>query len=70
VQALEAADAPVASLPQRVASGVLVALGSSAAEHEDLARTLAGLFRSDVVSAVEATVTRALLSLGRGPDEE
>jgi sirohydrochlorin ferrochelatase len=70
VQALEAADAAVASLPQRVAGAVLVALGSSPAENEDLARTLAGLFRSGVVSAVEATVTRALLSLGRGPDEE
>ena len=70
VQALEAADASVAGLPARVAESVLVALGSSIAENEDLARTLAGLYRSGVLNAVEATVTRALLSLGRGPDEE
>lgn len=70
VQALEAADATVATLPRRVAEAVLTALGSSAAEDEDLALTLAGLYRSGMLSAVEATVTRALLSLGREPDED
>lgn len=70
VQALEAADATVANLPLRVAGSVLIALGSSSAEHEDLARTLAGLYRSSMLSAVEATVTRALLSLGRESDDE
>ena len=68
VQALEAANPTVAGLPLRVAGSVLMALGSSTAENEDLARALAGLFRSHMVTAVEATVTRALLSLGRGPD--
>jgi len=64
-QSLEAADQAVALLPSAVAGAVLVALGSTAGEHEDLARVLAARFRSDMVSAVEATVSRALLSLGR-----
>jgi hypothetical protein len=46
---------------------VLVALGSSAAEHEQAARQIARLFRDDMLSAVEATVQRALLCLGREP---
>jgi hypothetical protein len=65
VHALEAADASVAGLPARVADAVLVALGSSAAEHDDLARMLAGHFRLDLTGAVESTVHRALLRLGR-----
>jgi len=68
LQALEAADAPVAALPGRVAGAVLVALGSSAAEHEELARQIARLFRDDMLGAVEATVHRALLRLGKSPD--
>ncbi len=69
LQALEAADASVAGLPGRVAGAVLVAMGSSAAEQEDLARQIARLFRDDVLSAVEATVHRALLRLGKSPDQ-
>jgi hypothetical protein len=68
LQALEAADASVAGLPGRVAGAVLVALGSSAAEHEELARQIARLFRDDMLNAVEATVHRALLRLGNSPD--
>jgi hypothetical protein len=63
-QALEAADEAAAGLPARVAGAVLVALGSGAAEHEELAGELARQFRSHMVYAVEATVHRALLSLG------
>jgi hypothetical protein len=66
-QALEAADVSVAGLPGRVADSVLVALGSGAAEHGELAAELAGEFRSHLVFAVEATVHRALLGLGGGP---
>jgi hypothetical protein len=43
---------------------VLIALGSSAGEREDLARSLAGLFRSDLIAAVDSTVHRALLQMG------
>jgi len=43
VEALEATDASVAGLPGRMAAAVLVALGSSAAEHEQLARDIARL---------------------------
>jgi len=67
VQAMEAADKSMAGLPAKVAADVLIALGSSAAEHEDVASLLARLFRSDLVTAVEATVHRALLQLGRRP---
>ncbi len=63
LQALEAADASVAGMPGRVAGAVLVALGSSAAEQEELARQIARLFRDDMLSAVEATVNQALLRL-------
>lgn len=70
VQALEAADESVATLSARVADKVLVALGSSAAEHEDLARMLARWFRLDMTGAVESTVQRALLSLGRRREQE
>jgi len=70
VRRLESADAPVAALPERVADAVLVALGSSAVEHEDLARMLAAEFRSDLMRAVESTVHRALLRLGRQPGQE
>ena len=69
MQALEAADASVAGLPGRVAGVVLVALGSSAAEQEELARQIARLFRDDMLSAVEATVHQALLRLGQSPDQ-
>jgi hypothetical protein len=65
VQALEAFDASVAALPWRVADSVLVALGSSAGEHPDLARTIAAGFRADVTRAVESSVRRALLGIGR-----
>lgn len=64
VQALEVADDSMAGLPAKVAGLVLIALGSSAAEYEELAHGLAGLFRSDLVAAVEATVQRALLQIG------
>jgi len=46
---------------------VLIALGSSPGEDAVLARELAGLFRSDVVAALEATVRRALARIGDGP---
>ena len=69
MQALEATDASVAGLPGKVAGVVLVALGSSAAEQEELARQIARLFRDDMLSAVEATVHRALFRLGKGPDQ-
>ena len=45
LQALEAADASVAWLPGKVAGVVLVALGSSAAEQEELALQIARLCR-------------------------
>jgi hypothetical protein len=48
---------------------VLVALGSSAAEQQELARQIARLFRDNMLSAVEATVHRALLRLGKSPDQ-
>jgi hypothetical protein len=66
-QSLEATDASVAGLPPRIADSVLVALGSGASEHEDLARELAREFRAHLVFAVEATVHRALLGLGGMP---
>jgi hypothetical protein len=69
VQALEAADESLAGLPAKVADRVLIALGSSAAEHEGLARSLAQLFRSDLLTAVEATVHRALLQIGKRPGQ-
>ncbi len=69
MQALEAADVSVAGLPGKVAGVVLMALGSSAAEHEELARQIARLFRDEMLSAVEATVHRALLRLGQNPDQ-
>ena len=67
VQALEVADNSMAGLPGKVAGLVLIALGSSAGECEDLARSLAGLFRQDLVAAVESTVNRALLQIGHRP---
>lgn len=69
-QALEASDESVASLPARVADSVLVALGSGAAEHEELAAGLAREFRGHLVFAVEAAVHRALLGLGRVRNDE
>jgi hypothetical protein len=54
----------MASLPAKVAGLVLIALGSSPGEREELARSLARLFRSDLVAAVESAVERALLGLG------
>ena len=68
LQALEAADASVAGLPAKVAGAVLVALGSSAAEQEELARQIARLFRNDMLGAVEATVHRVLVRLGKTSD--
>jgi hypothetical protein len=44
---------------------VLVALGSSVTEHEELARGAAAAFRADLLNAVEATAHRVLLGLGR-----
>ena len=41
-----------------------VALGVTAAEHESLGRQLAAEFRAGMVTAAEATVTRALVGLG------
>lgn len=64
VQSLEAAGEAVALLPAAVAGGVLVALGVTAAEHESLGRQLAAEFRAGMVTAAEATVTRALVGLG------
>jgi hypothetical protein len=69
VQALEAADDAVAGLPARAAGCVLIALGSSPGERGDVARRLAGVFRSDLVAAVESAVHRALLELGGRPGE-
>jgi hypothetical protein len=66
-QALVAADEGVAGLPLRVADAVLVALGSSAAEHEELTRELTRNFQAHMVFGVEATVHRALISLGGKP---
>jgi hypothetical protein len=66
VRSLDAPGLPVASVPARVADAVLVALGSSAAEHPDLAGMLAAEFRADVTRAVEASVHRALLGIGCG----
>jgi hypothetical protein len=68
LQALEAADPTVAGLPGMVAGVVLVALGSSATEQEELARQIARLFRDDMLVALEATVNRALLRLGNASD--
>jgi hypothetical protein len=64
VQALEVADESMAALPAKVAGLVLIALGSSPGERGDLAGSLATLFRSDVVAAVESSVRRALMELG------
>ena len=69
LQALEVADASVAGLPGTVAGRVLVALGSSAFEQEELALQMARLFRDDMRSAVEAAVHWALLRLGKNPDQ-
>jgi hypothetical protein len=69
LQALEAADASVAGLPGRVAGVVLVALGSSAAEEQELARQIARLFHDDMLSAVEATVHRVLVRIGKSADQ-
>ncbi len=69
LHALEAADASVAGLPAKVAGVVLMALGSSAAEQEELTRQIARLFRDDMLSAVEATVHLALLRLGESRDK-
>jgi hypothetical protein len=69
MQALEAADASVAGLPGRVAGVVLVALGSSAAEQQELARQITRLFRDDMLSAIEATVHLAVLRLGASPNQ-
>ncbi len=55
----------MAGLPGKVAGVVLVALGSSAAEKQELARQIARLFRDDMLSAVESTVHRALLRLAK-----
>ncbi len=69
MQALEAAEVPLPDLPATVAGSVLIALGSSAAEYEELAHGLAGLFRSDLVAAVESAVQRALLHIGHRPGD-
>ncbi len=68
LQALEAADASVGGLPRKVAGALLVALRSSGAEQEELARQIARLFPEDLLAAAEATVNRALLDLGECPD--
>ena len=67
MQALEASEVCSTVYPAKAAGCVLVALGSSPAEQEVLARRLAVLFRSDVVAALEAMVGRALAQLGAGP---
>jgi hypothetical protein len=69
LQALEAANASVAGLPGMVANLVLVALGSSAAEQEELAPQMARLLRDDTLAAIEATVHQAVLRLGTSPDQ-
>jgi hypothetical protein len=68
-QAIETTHESVAGLPALVADAVLAALGSSAAEHEELTRELVRQFRSHMVFAVEATVHRALLGLGGRPGD-
>jgi hypothetical protein len=64
-QVIETTDESVAGLPARVADAVLAALGSSAAEHEELMPDLTRQFRSHMIYAVEATVHRVLLHLGK-----
>lgn len=64
MQALEVADDSTAGLPAKIAGLVLIALGSSPGEQGELARTLAELFRSDLIAAVESAVQRALEQLG------
>jgi hypothetical protein len=64
-QAIEATDESVAGLPVKVADAVLVALGSSAAEHEQLMHDLTRQFRSHLIYAVEAIVHRVLIHLGK-----
>lgn len=49
-----------------VAGVVLVAFGSSAAEHDGVARQVARLFHDDLLSASETTARRALLRIGDG----
>ena len=65
IQALEAADDSVAGLPARVAGCVLIALGSSPDERADVARQLAGEFRSELVAAVKSTVQKAFLEISK-----
>lgn len=67
MQALEASEVCSTGYPAKAAGCVLIALGSSPGEDAVLARELAGLFRSDVVAALEATVRRALARIGDGP---
>jgi hypothetical protein len=67
VQALEASEVCSPIYWDKAAGCVLIALGSSPAEDEALARQLAASFRSDVVAAMEAAVNRALAQLGGGP---
>ena len=64
VQGVEAADGSLSTLPGQIAARVLMALGSSAEEHEALARQLAELFHSGLLNAVEATVRLAFKHLG------
>lgn len=64
--ALRAADDSLADGPARVVGCVLTALGSSAGEREDLAHSLAGLFRSDLVAAAESAVHKAVLHMASG----
>jgi hypothetical protein len=67
MQALEASEVCSEVYPAKAAGCVLIALGSSPGEDAALARQLAGLFRSDVVAALEATVHRALSQIGSRP---
>ena len=65
VHALEAGDDSLARLPTTVARHVMIALGLSAAERQDLAQSLAVRFRSDLVAAAETAVHMALVESGR-----
>ena len=67
MQALEASEVCSGLYPAKAAGCVLIALGSSPGEEAVLARELVGLFRSDVVAALEATVHRALAQIGSRP---
>lgn len=67
VQALEVADDSMAGLPAKVAGLVLIALGSSPGEREDLASSLARLFHSDLIAAVESSVDMALSHMDTPP---